>query len=49
MDFPETPEEVLAGAKSRYYPIEMSKVMDFIKNNEGRYAFVGIPCFIKDS
>ena len=37
----------MAGAKSRYYPIEMSKVMDFIKNNEGRYAFVGIPCFIK--
>ena len=45
--FSRTPEEVLAGAKSRYYPIEMSKVMDFIKNNEGRYAFVGIPCFIK--
>ena len=45
--FSRTPEEVLAGAKSRYYPIEMSKVMDFIKNNDGRYAFVGIPCFIK--
>lgn len=45
--FSRTPEEVLEGAKSRYYPIEMSQVMDFIKNNEGRYAFVGIPCFIK--
>lgn len=40
-------EEVLAGAKSRYYPIEMSKVIEFVKNNEGRYAFVGLPCFIK--
>jgi coenzyme F420-reducing hydrogenase beta subunit len=45
--FSRTPEEVLAGAKSRYYPIEMSEVMNFIKENDGRYAFVGIPCFIK--
>lgn len=45
--FSRTPDEVLQGAKSRYYPIEMSEVMDFIKNNEGRYAFVGIPCFVK--
>lgn len=45
--FSRTPDEVLQGAKSRYYPIEMSKVMEFIKNNNGRYAFVGIPCFIK--
>jgi coenzyme F420-reducing hydrogenase beta subunit len=45
--FSRTPEEVVQGAKSRYYPIEMSEVMDFIKKNEGRYAFVGIPCFIK--
>jgi coenzyme F420-reducing hydrogenase beta subunit len=45
--FSRTPEEVVQGAKSRYYPIEISEVMDFIKNNEGRYAFVGIPCFIK--
>jgi coenzyme F420-reducing hydrogenase beta subunit len=45
--FSRTPEEVLEGAKSRYYPIEMSQVMDFIKDNEGRYAFVGIPCFVK--
>jgi coenzyme F420-reducing hydrogenase beta subunit len=45
--FSRTPEEVVQGAKSRYYPIELSEVMDFIKNHEGRYAFVGIPCFIK--
>lgn len=40
-------EDVRAGAKSRYYPIEMSGVMDFVKKNPGRYAFVGIPCFVK--
>lgn len=36
-----------AGAKSRYYPVEMSKVLDWAKSNPGRYAMVGIPCFIK--
>ena len=45
--FSRTPEEVVQGAKSRYYPIELSEVMDFIRKNDGRYAFVGIPCFIK--
>ncbi len=40
-------EDVKNGAKSRYYPIEMSGVMDFVKKNPGRYAFVGIPCFVK--
>jgi coenzyme F420-reducing hydrogenase beta subunit len=42
-----TPDEVLAGAKSRYYPVEISKMMDFVRNNDGRYAFVGLPCFVK--
>lgn len=35
------------GAKSKYYPIEMSKVIQLVKENEGRYALIGIPCFIK--
>lgn len=34
-------------AKSRYYPVEMSKVLQFVKANPGRYAIVGLPCFIK--
>jgi coenzyme F420-reducing hydrogenase beta subunit len=38
---------VLAGAKSRYYPVEASKVLRYVRENPGRYAFVGIPCFIK--
>jgi len=45
--FSRTKEEVIAGAKSRYYPVEMSEVMDFVKKNEGRYVFVGLPCFVK--
>jgi len=40
-------EEIKSGAKSRYYPIEMSKVIDFIKKNNGRYVIVGLPCFVK--
>lgn len=39
--------ELMIGSKSKYYPIEMSKVIDFVKENKGRYALIGIPCFIK--
>ena len=40
-------EELKQGAKSRYYPIELSQVIDTIRAEPGRYAIVGIPCFIK--
>ena len=39
--------DIKNGAKSRYYPIEMSEILDEIKRVPGRYAVVGIPCFIK--
>ncbi len=39
--------DVRAGAKSRYYPVELSGVLDEIRTVPGRYAIVGIPCFIK--
>ena len=39
--------EVREGAKSRYYPIELSEVLREIRAVPGRYAVVGIPCFIK--
>jgi coenzyme F420-reducing hydrogenase beta subunit len=42
-----TIEQVRNGAKSRYYPVEMSEVMQLIRQQPGRYAIVGIPCFIK--
>lgn len=42
-----TTEAVLEGAKSRYYPIELSQVLREIRETPGRYAVVGIPCFIK--
>lgn len=34
-------------AKSRYYPVEFSQVMQFVRDKPGRYAFVGVPCFVK--
>lgn len=40
-------EELSAGAKSRYYPVELSQVLREIRATPGRYAVVGVPCFIK--
>lgn len=42
-----TPDELAAGAKSRYYPVEMSEVLQETRRTPGRYAVVGVPCFIK--
>jgi len=42
-----TEAEIRAGAKSRYYPIELSQILQTIREVPGRYAVVGIPCFIK--
>jgi coenzyme F420-reducing hydrogenase beta subunit len=40
-------DELSAGAKSRYYPVELSQVLGEIRATPGRYAVVGVPCFIK--
>jgi coenzyme F420-reducing hydrogenase beta subunit len=42
-----TEEEIRAGAKSRYYPVDLSGILETIRAVPGRYAVVGIPCFIK--
>lgn len=42
-----TVEELEKGAKSKYYPIQMSDVLNFVREHEGRYLFIGIPCFVK--
>jgi coenzyme F420-reducing hydrogenase beta subunit len=42
-----TAEQLSQGAKSRYYPVELSAVLREVRAVEGRYAIVGIPCFIK--
>jgi coenzyme F420 hydrogenase subunit beta len=40
-------DEVRAGAKSRYYGVEMSQALKFVRETPGKYLVVGIPCFIK--
>lgn len=40
-------DELSRGAKSRYYPVELSSVLREIRDTPGRYAIVGVPCFIK--
>lgn len=42
-----TADQIREGAKSRYYPVELSQVLDEIRRVPGRYAVIGIPCFIK--
>lgn len=32
---------------SAYYPVEISEVLHYIKNNPGRYAVIGLPCVLK--
>jgi coenzyme F420-reducing hydrogenase beta subunit len=40
-------QSVLGASGSAYYPVELSGVLKEIKNNPGRYAIIGLPCFIK--
>ena len=42
-----TEDDLLAGARSRYFPVEMSAVLREIRRTPGRYAVIGLPCFIK--
>lgn len=40
-------QSLLRGAKSAYYPVEMSQAIRCILETPGRYAVIGLPCFIK--
>lgn len=40
-------EEICQGAKSRYYPVELSEVLETIRKIPGKYTVVAIPCMIK--
>lgn len=39
--------EIAEGGKSRYFPVDLADVLQEIRETPGRYAIVGIPCFIK--
>lgn len=40
-------DALLAGARSRYHPVHMADVLAEVRTVPGRYAVIGIPCFIK--
>ncbi|HVF94050.1 MAG TPA: Coenzyme F420 hydrogenase/dehydrogenase, beta subunit C-terminal domain [Sphingomonas sp.] len=40
-------DEIARGARSRYFPVDMAAVLREIRATPGRYAIVGVPCFIK--
>lgn len=40
-------DDLRRGAQSRYYPIELSGVIQAMRAEPGRYALIGIPCFLK--
>ncbi|WP_294189119.1 Coenzyme F420 hydrogenase/dehydrogenase, beta subunit C-terminal domain [uncultured Sphingomonas sp.] len=42
-----TRAEIAEGAKSRYYPIDLTEIIRAIRATPGRYAIVGVPCLIK--
>jgi coenzyme F420 hydrogenase subunit beta len=42
-----TEDELRARAKSRYYPVEMSEALARVRSEPGRYAMVGVPCYVK--
>ncbi|WP_214714308.1 Coenzyme F420 hydrogenase/dehydrogenase, beta subunit C-terminal domain [Exiguobacterium sp. s151] len=45
-DISKSIEEIKAGAKTRYYPVEFSQVINKIKEKPGNYAIIGTPSFI---
>ena len=42
-----TEDAIFSGAKTRYHVLEMSEVLNEVKSKEGKYLFVGVPCFCK--
>ena len=42
----DTIEKIKEGSKTKYYPVELSKVLQYVRENKGRYAIVGVPSFI---
>jgi coenzyme F420-reducing hydrogenase beta subunit len=40
-------EEVRAGAKSAYYPVELSQAIHTVLRESKRYAVIGLPCTLK--
>lgn len=42
-----TSADILTGSRSAYYPVELSSVIQSIRQQEGRVAIIGLPCVCK--
>jgi len=42
-----TEHEIKKCSKTRYFPMNVADVACFVRENPGKYAFVGVPCFVK--
>ncbi|GAB7257502.1 Coenzyme F420 hydrogenase/dehydrogenase, beta subunit C-terminal domain [Polaribacter sp. OB-PA-B3] len=40
-------EEIRDGAKSKYHVVEVSEVLNLVKDKPGKYLFIGVPCLVK--
>ena len=40
-------EEITKGARTKYHVIEVSEVLQMIKEKPGKYLFIGLPCMVK--
>ena len=43
----ETIKQIRACSRSAYYPVEVSRVIRYFLDNDGRYAIIGLPCVCK--
>lgn len=39
--------QITKGSKTKYHVVEVSEVLNLIKETPGRYLFIGLPCMIK--
>lgn len=39
-------KEVMEGTKTKYYPVELSEVLNYVKTQDKKYALIGTPSFI---
>ncbi|RVT99758.1 hypothetical protein EOD41_15040 [Mucilaginibacter limnophilus] len=42
-----TIEEITKGARTKYHVIEVSEILQMIKDKPGKYLFIGLPCMVK--
>lgn len=40
-------QDITKGSKTKYHVVEVSEVLNLIKESPGRYLFIGLPCMIK--